>query len=349
MHHKTLVDEVRPAILALMGAVMFLLLIACANVANLLLVRASLREPEIAMRFRARRGTHARHLADADRSDRADRHRDRRWYRTRVGWHPPAAGTGARQHPARRQPSPSMSIVLMFTVVTALAAACVFALVPAVSAFRLNIVPALSGAGRSAGLGGRGRLFRSAIVVLEVALCFVLLYRVGIDVSQLPRTAPRRPGIRSEGPCWPSNCSVASFSTQQQTIERHRLLEERLRAIPGVVAVTAVESVSSRGQLSSTIRWGLEDALTDNTKYQAVDWQVVRPGYFETMRTPLVTGRTFTEPRQRSEAQSRGRRHPCSRQRHLRTNRQWESASSSASAPRNPNGLRLSASWVINV
>ena len=45
----------------------------------------------------------------------------------------------------------------------------------------------------------------------------------------------------------------------------------------------------------STIRWGLEEALADTSKYQAVDWQVVRPGYFEAMRTRLVTGRTFTE------------------------------------------------------
>jgi putative ABC transport system permease protein len=83
-------------------------------------------------------------------------------------------------------------------------------------------------------------------------------------------------------------------STQQQSIASQRQLEDRLRAIPGVIAATASNPFPLAGNFS-TIRWGLEDALTDNTKYQAVDWQVVRPGYFEAMRTPLVTGRTFTE------------------------------------------------------
>jgi putative ABC transport system permease protein len=45
----------------------------------------------------------------------------------------------------------------------------------------------------------------------------------------------------------------------------------------------------------STIRWGTEEALADNSKYQAVDWQIVRPGYFDTLRTRLLAGRTFTE------------------------------------------------------
>jgi putative ABC transport system permease protein len=81
---------------------------------------------------------------------------------------------------------------------------------------------------------------------------------------------------------------------QAQRIATARQLEERLRAIPGVQSVTASFPFPLAGGFS-TIRWGLEEALTDTTKYQAVDWQIVRPGYFETLRTPLVAGRTFTE------------------------------------------------------
>jgi putative ABC transport system permease protein len=80
----------------------------------------------------------------------------------------------------------------------------------------------------------------------------------------------------------------------EQRTASQRQLEDRLRVIPGVIGVTASNPFPLAGNFS-TIRWGLEDALTDSSKYQAVDWQIVRPGYFETIRTPLVSGRTFTE------------------------------------------------------
>ena len=289
--HATLVDAVRPAILALLGAVLFLLLIACANVANLLLVRASRREPEIAVRCALGAG------------------------RGRVMWQMlseaivlTGIGTAAgialawvsirpllALAPATIPRADTVAIdgtVLAFTVVTALAVAVIFALVPAVTAFRLDLVSALAGAGRSAGLGGRGRLFRSAIVVVEVALCFILLVGSGLMFRSFLELRRVDPGFDPNG--------VLTFqllggqrSTEAQTIERHRQLEARLRAIPGVVAVTAANPFPLAGNVTA-IRWGREDALTDPTKYQAVDWQVVRPGYFEAMRTRLVTGRTFT-------------------------------------------------------
>jgi predicted permease len=290
--HKTLVDDVRPAILALMGAVMFLLLIACANVANLLLVRASLREPEIAMRSALGAG---------------------RW---RVIWQllieaivltgigtvsgVAVAWFGVRQLLAlapdnipRADTVAIDPVVASFTTIVALAVAFVFALVPAVSAFRMDLVRALSGGGRSAGLGGRGRLFRSAIVVLQVALCFVLLVGSGLMFRSFLAIRRVDPGFDPNGLMTFQLLGGRPGPAEQRTAVQ-RQLEDRLRAIPGVIGVTAANPFPLAGNFS-TIRWGLEDALTDNTKYQAVEWQIVRPGYFETMRTPLVTGRTFAE------------------------------------------------------
>ena len=176
-------------------------------------------------------------------------------------------------------------IVLLFALAIALAAAFLFGMVPAWSAFRMDLVNALGGAARTSGLRGGGRLFRNAVVVIEVALCFVLLVGSGLMIRsfELQRIDP---GYDPRG--------LLTFQllgggpvTKEQGAARGRQLEERLRAIPGVQSVTASFPFPLGGGFS-TIRWGLEDALTDTSKFQAVDWQVVRPGYFETMRTPLV-------------------------------------------------------------
>ncbi|MDQ1404667.1 MAG: hypothetical protein QOG55_296, partial [Acidobacteriaceae bacterium] len=73
-----------------------------------------------------------------------------------------------------------------------------------------------------------------------------------------------------------------------------RQLEDRLRAIPGVQSVTAANPFPLTGGFSP-IRWGTEEALADASKFKAVDPIIVLPGYFETMRTPLLEGRTFTD------------------------------------------------------
>jgi putative ABC transport system permease protein len=175
---ETLVKEVRPAILALTGAAMFLLLIACANVANLLLVRASVREGELAVRvvLGAGRWRIVRQmLADA-------------FVLTALG---ACAGvalawTGIRQlraiAPAHLPRLDAIGIdptVLGFTVAIALAVGVLFGLVPAWSAIRMDPMTVLRGSGRTAGLSS-GRTFRNAVVVAEVALCFVLLIGSGL-------------------------------------------------------------------------------------------------------------------------------------------------------------------------
>jgi predicted permease len=289
--HATLVAQVRPAILALMGAVIFLLLIACANVANLILVRSSLRAPELAMRAALGAGRYrviGQMLAEA-------------LLLTAIGT---VAGValawiGVRSlldiAPANLPRAESIRIdpaVLAFTATIALAAAFVFGLVPAWGAFRIDLMSALSGGGRSWGLGG-GRTFRNAVVVIEVALCFVLLVGSGLMFRSFLELQRIDPGFDPHG--------VLTFQLlggpggpPEQRAATSRQLEDRLRAIPGVQAVTASFPFPLAGQFS-TIRWGLEDALADSSKFQAVDWQMVRPGYFEALRTPLITGRTFTE------------------------------------------------------
>ena len=290
--HGTLVGDVRPAILALMGAVMFLLLIACANVANLLLVRGSLRAPEIAIRSALGAGRWrvvSQLLIEAI-------------VLTGLGtvsgvalaWLAVRQLLGLAPDDIPRADTVAIDLaVLSFTAIIALAAAVVFAVVPAVSAFRVDLVPALSGGGRSAGLGGRGRQFRAGIVVLEVALCFVLLVGSGLMFRSFLAIRRVDPGFDPNGLMTFQLLGGRPGPAEDRTAVQ-RQLEERLRAIPGAIGVTAANPFPLAGNFT-TIRWGLEDALTDNTKYQAVDWQIVRPGYFETMRTPLVAGRTFTE------------------------------------------------------
>ena len=288
---KALVRDVRPAILALMGAVIFLLLIACANVANLLLVRASLRRPELAVRSALGAGRWRimqQMLAEAV-------------LLTAIG---AAIGValawaGVREllalAPANLPRLSTITLdstVLAFTVAISLAAAAFFGLTPAWSAFALDVMSALRGSSRTAGLS-RGGALRNIVVVAEVALCFVLLIGSGLMFRSFLELQRINPGYD------PAHLLTFQMlggrqGPPAQRAANTREIQERLHAIPGVQSVTASFPFPLAGDFS-TIRWGTEDALADNSKYQAVDWQLVRPGYFETLRTPILEGRTFND------------------------------------------------------
>jgi predicted permease len=287
-----LVSEVRPAILALMGAVIFLLLIACANVANLLLVRGSLRERELAIRT----------AIGASRWDLARQILSEALLLAAIG---ALGGLGlawlgihellaiAPAHLPRLDTIRIDSTVLIFTVISSLVAAAIFGLAPAWRAARPDVMIVLRGTSRSEGLASGG-LSRKIVVGLEVALAYVLLIGSGLMVRSFLELQRIDPGFNPHG--------LLTFQVQtdrflQKPEERAvatRQLEERLRAIPGVQSVTAATPFPLTGGYSP-IRWGTEEALTDASRYKAVDPLIVLPGYFETMRTPLLEGRTFTE------------------------------------------------------
>jgi putative ABC transport system permease protein len=290
--HKFLVTEVRPAILALMGAVIFLLLIACANVANLMLVRASLRERELAVRtalggsrWRLVRQMLAETFLIAGLGALLG---------LGLAW------AGIREllaiAPANLPRLESIAInpaVLGFTAIAALIAAAIFGVAPAWRASRPDVMHVLRAAGRTSGLGG-ARLLHNSVVVAEVALSFVLLIGSGLMIRTFIALQHIDPGFDAHNLLTFALLGGRRGNVPQQRGAFMRDLRESIRTLPGVQSVTAAVPFPLAGGFSP-IRWGKEEALADASKFQAADFQIVLPGYFETLRTPLIAGRTFTD------------------------------------------------------
>ncbi len=285
-----LVSEVQPAVLALMGAVIFLLLIACANVANLMLVRASQRERELAVRIALGGGWWQlvrQMLAEA----------------LVIAAFGTVLGIGlawfgihsllviAPENVPRLNSIHIDPTVLAFSTLAGLAAAAIFGVAPALRAARPDIMRILRASGRTAGLAGG--MLRNGVVVLEVALCFVLLIGSGLMFRSF--LAIQRVNVGFD----PHNLltfqvlgNVGDTAPVREAFMRR--LHDRLAAMPGVRAVAAAFPMPLAAAFFP-VRWGTAEALTDPSKFQATDLQVVLPGYFEAMHTPLIAGRTFTD------------------------------------------------------
>ena len=288
---EDLVSDVRTSILALFGAVTFVLLIACANVANLLVVRASARQRELVIRaaiggsrWRLIRQmlTESLVLAIAGGA---------------LGLMLAQSGIDLliAMGPAKLPRIDSIRLdptVLAFTVAATLVTALICGLVPALRASRPNLMDVLRLCGGPSGLRA-GRVLRNSVVVVEVALSFVLLIGSGLMVRSFIALQQVDAGYD------PSN--VLTFvlqAPQRQDEERAafvRQATDRLRAIPGVLNVTAAAPMPLDGG-SANIPWATEAAgASDPSAFRQANFFNVRPGFFETMKTRVVAGRTFTE------------------------------------------------------
>jgi putative ABC transport system permease protein len=285
-----LVNEVRPAILALMGAVIFLLLIACANVANLMLLRASSRERELAVRAALGAGwwplvrqTLAEALVIAALGTAAG------VALAKLGIHELlviAPANLPRLNAIHIDPQ-----VLAFSALAGLASAVLFGVVPALRTARPNLMSILRASGRTGALRAAG--LRNAVVVTEVALAFVLLIGSGLMFRTFLAVQRVNLGFDPHGLL--TFQLLGNFgNTPQEAATFKRQLREHLGGIPGVRSVTASFPLPLAGGFSP-VRWGGREALEDPSKFQAADLQIVLPGYFEAMGTRLMAGRTFTE------------------------------------------------------
>jgi predicted permease len=289
---RYLVSQVRPAILALMGAVIFLLLIACCNVANLFLVRASLRRRDLAVRsamgaswWELSRQMLAEALLVATIGSAAGFGLAWAGIRELVAIAP---ANLPRLDAIRIDPA-----VFAFSFGAGLAAAVIFGLAPSVHAARPNLMQVLRASGRASGLGARA-LPRNAVVVAEVALCFVLLVGSGLMFRSFLALERINPGFDSHGVLTFRMPGGNSGRTPDERAAVVGQIRDTLSAIPGVESVTAANLLPLDDSFFP-FRWGLEAALADPSKFQAADTQTVLPGYFATMRTPLVAGRAFDE------------------------------------------------------
>lgn len=289
--YEDLVSGVRPAILSLMGAVAFVLLIACANVANLLVVRASARSRELAVRaaIGANRAQLVRQmLAESLVIAALGTFFGLGFARAGIQW---LIALGPKDLPrldaVRMDP-----IVLTFAALAGLVTAVLCGVVPALRASRADVMEVLRDAGgRSSGLRG-GRRLRQGVVIAEVALSFILLIGAGLMLRSIIELSRIHPGYDAN--------NVLTFFVQPQSRqagERQAFMQQvrqRVSAIPGVLGVTAALPLPLDGQLING-RYGTEAAASDPAAFRQANYHAVLPGYFETMRTRLIAGRTFTD------------------------------------------------------
>jgi predicted permease len=283
------VGTVKPTIRALMGAVIFVLLIACANVANLLLVRVSGREVELAVRAAMGGSTWAltrQLLAESLVLSLAGG-----LLGLGIAW----AGVKLllRLAPDTLPLMDTVSIdpwVLGFTMAACVVSAVIFGLVPALRASRPQLTDALRAGGRGM-MGSQGALLRRSVVIAEVALSFILLVGCGLMIRSAIALNRVDPGFDANGLLTfrLGNLRVRSADEAQAKIST---IKQRLAAIPGVRGVTLATQLPLDADPSSG-RWGRQEALADPTKYEQGQFHFVPVGYFETMRARIVAGREF--------------------------------------------------------
>jgi putative ABC transport system permease protein len=290
------VGNVRPALWILLGAVGMVLLIACANVANLLLARAAAREKEIALRtaLGARRTRIVRQLLTESVLLAL--------LGSLVGlglawWGIKALVAISPRDLVNLQGVGLDLTVLAWTVGVSLLTGIIFGLAPALEATRVDLSDALKEGGKGAGgQSARSRGLRSALVVAEVALALVLLASAGLLVKSFARLRNINTGFNTENVLTMVVRLPASKYKDPQMVAFFRQAEERVRALPGVRSVGIVNYLPLYGGLGARTSFSIEGRPEPPPGDKpGTDVRVTDASYFSTMGIPLLRGRNFTD------------------------------------------------------
>ena len=288
-----MVGDVERPLLMLLGAVGFVLIVACANVANLLLARGSARHGELAVRAALGAGrarlvrqliTEAVVLGLAGGA-----------LGLALAYWGTEALIAARPADLPRLDQIGLDgTVVLFTLGAALLTGLIFGMVPAVQATNDHLLRGLQESGRSGG-GRRAHRMRSGLVVAEMALAVILLTGSGLLIRSFVELTRVNPGFQPEG-AMAVRVSFRGTLYQSGDPVRKRIgeIEERLRALPGVTAVAA-GSVLPLGGLGALNDFAVEGAPPPPPDVnQEIAVASATPDYFKAIGAPLRRGRLFT-------------------------------------------------------
>jgi putative ABC transport system permease protein len=297
--HGDLVNDVKPALVILLGAVGFVLLIACVNVANLQLARAAAREREIAVRSAL--GASGRRLV-----------RQLLTESTVLAAIGAVVGLGlafgliqllgaiAPPGLPRRDEIGIDASVLAFTGLAALVTGVLFGLVPALYGTRESLVESLKEGGRGSSGGRGGKRIRMGLVVTEVALALVLLVGAGLMLKSFGRLLRSDPGYATDDLLTLRIALPgAKYDSTHKIVSFYDRLLERVAVLPGVASAGVISHLPLSASYASGTTIVNESRTVQaegNFPYAGIeaDRRWVSPEYFRTMGVQVVRGRAFT-------------------------------------------------------
>ncbi|HSO76309.1 MAG TPA: ABC transporter permease, partial [Blastocatellia bacterium] len=290
---ESLVGDVRPALLILLGAVGCVLLIGCANVANLLLARATTRHKEVAIRaaLGASRWRVVRQLLTES------------VLLSMAGgalgllvamWGTDVLVALSKEDLPRAEQIGLDGRVLAFTFLVSILTGVIFGLAPALHSSKTDLTESLKEGGRGSTEGARRNRLRAVLVVGEVAVAIVLLAGAGLLIQSLRRLQQVNPGFD------PHNVLTFSIGLPEvkykpeQQVQFYRQLQARIDSLPGVKSSSAGYPLPMGGD-RMRVTFETEGRPIPKGELPATEIRTIGLDYFKTLGIPLINGRDFTE------------------------------------------------------
>jgi putative ABC transport system permease protein len=283
--------DLRPAVLLLLAAVTLVLLIACGNLAGLMMARATGRSREMAIRSALGAGGRRliRQLLTESALLSIGGGLAGMWLAV---W--ATRSLGLLSQDPRLADVPIDNAVLLFAAAATIATSVLFGIAPAIQAAHIGVSEALKQSGARASANPHRATTRQALVVAEMALCLVLLVSAGLLLKSLRNVLNIDPGFRTEQLVTMRISLPSTYNTIPGVVRFYSRLPDRLKSLPGVLAVSAGNSLPvSGGDAQGDIN--IEGRPTPASETPGATFGRVLPGYFRTIGIPLTRGREFDE------------------------------------------------------